>query len=468
MSLMMQVEQWPLANLKEYANNPRKNDHAVDAVVKAIKAYGFKVPILVRSNGEIIDGHLRYKAAVKAGLQDVPVLIADDLSEDEVKAFRISVNKVAELATWDIKLLEVELQQLDLSGVDLSLIGFTEVELESYLSPQPKGLVGDDEVPDPDAYIAQPGDLWILGDHRLYVGDSRSKESYKMLLAGDKVDMVWTDPPYNVDYSSKAGKIKNDKMSEEAFVAFLKNFFAVVADNMRPGAPIYVAHDDGKSSMAFRKGFADAGFHLSACLVWRKNMAVISRSDYHFQHEPILYGWKPGGPHSWYGGRKRKSIIDLCDGSLFNKISKDTFHIQVGAETLVITGQDVSVSSIMPSIISIDKPRSSDLHPTMKPVALVEHCLINSSVHGDIVFDGFGGSGTTLIACEKCDRKARIIELDEKFADVIITRWEKYTGRDAVRADGRKYKDINPLYVETCNCKNESINSLKLSQKEIV
>lgn len=437
----MKIENWLLKDLHEYANNPRKNDHAVEAVSKAITAYGFKVPILAKSTGEIIDGHLRYKAAKHAGLTSVPVLVADDLSDDEVRAFRVSVNKVAELAKWDMSILQEELQYLYDEDVDLSTIGFSEVELDDMLGLSGGSSSDPDNVPESVPVVARQGDLWQLGDHFLLVGDAIQQESYQCLLGGG-ADMVWTDPPYNVDYSSKAGKIKNDKMSPQQFADFLAAFYGCIYGALRPGAPVYVAHADGQPGQIFRSKFVEAGLYFSACLIWRKSQATLGRSDYQYQHEPILYGWKPGAAHSWYGGRKRKTIVDLTDAGLFEKIDEQTYQIDIGGEILVVTGKDVEVRSVVPTIISVDKPLQSKEHPTMKPVALVEHFLINSSQPGDVVLDPFAGSGTTLIACEARGRKARCVELDEKYASTILTRWQGYTGKIASLVGGASYQEL--------------------------
>jgi DNA modification methylase len=278
------------------------------------------------------------------------------------------------------------------------------------------------------------------------VGDSTSPESYRCLLAEDpesKANMLWTDPPYNVDYSGAAGKIKNDKMSDEQFAEFLGRFYSTVIDFLQPGSPAYIAHADGRPSIPFRAEFVRAGFYYSAVLIWRKSQSTIGRADYHFQHEPLLYGWAPGAAHHWYGGRKRKSIIEFGTPPLFTLAADgEGYHLNIGNEVLVVKGENLTVESLAPTIIEFNKPLSSKLHPTMKPVALVEHCLLNSSKKGDVVLDCFGGSGTTLIACELRGRKARLVELDPKFADVIIQRWQDFTGRVAFFSNGATYSEI--------------------------
>lgn len=383
MEIKMKIESWPIEKLKEYANNPRKNDHAIEAVAKAIVTYGFRVPILAQSNGDIIDGHLRYKAAKYAGIKEVPVLLADDMSEEEVKAFRISVNKVAELAKWDIKLLEQELLELQSMEFDMSTLGFSEVDMDGFLTGT-RGKKDPDSIPEVSDSVSVRGDLWIMGNHRLYVGDATLPQSYEILLEGEEVDLVWSDPPYNVDYSGKAGKIKNDKMSPEKFSNFLLSFYQQAFSCLKQGGPVYIAHADGQPATTFRNMFLQAGFYFSTCLIWRKNQATLGRGDYHYQHEPILYGWRPGKPHCWYGGRKRKGVIDFGDPPVFEKIAEGQFNIKFGNEILLVSGDNLSVESVLPSILQFDKPQVSVLHPTMKPVALVEYCLVNSSMGGGV------------------------------------------------------------------------------------
>ncbi|MCB2218073.1 MAG: DNA modification methylase [Desulfobulbaceae bacterium] len=441
--LPLAIELWSIDRLQESPNSARKNDHAVSSMADAIQRFGFRIPILARSSGEIIDGHLRLKAARQLDMASVPVLLADDMSEMEIRAFRISVNKVAELANWDMKLLGQELRGLLEVDFDLGALGFSEVELDDILNPAlAAGAVDPDAVPDLEDPVSREGDLWLLGDHRLLVGDSRIEENYRRLLEGQLVDLVWTDPPYNVDYSGKAGSIQNDKMSEAEFCAFLADFYRNSFSFLKKGGAIYVAHADGEPSFAFRNEFRAAGFKYSTCLIWRKSQATIGRADYHYQHEPILYGWKPGAGHCWYGGRKRRSIVEFGDPPLFTQQPDGSWLLRYGDEILMVTGTNVSVTSFMPTIVSVDKPARSELHPTMKPVALIEWFVLNSSCPGDIVLDAFCGSGSTLIACERRRRRCRALELDPRFADVIVRRWQDFTKKVAVMADGFSFDEI--------------------------
>jgi len=255
--------------------------------------------------------------------------------------------------------------------------------------------------------------------------------------------MVFTDPPYNVDYIGSAGKIKNDKMSPAVFEQFLGKAFNVISGSLLDGGPIYVAHADfGKIGIVFRAAFISAGLHLAACLNWRKNQFALSRSDYQWIHEPILYGWKKGAPHRWYGGRKKRTIQEF-PGDAFTRVATGEYQIAVGDEILTITGDNLQVRSDWPTIIAEKKPIKSESHPTMKPVALVERFIRNSSKKGDTVLDAFGGSGTTMIAAEINGRIARLMELDPKFVDVIVLRWQEFMGKKATLADGgRTFAEI--------------------------
>ncbi len=444
----MKIENWPLERFREYDRNPRKNDHAVERAAAAIREFGFRVPVLARSDGRLIDGHLRLKAARALNLTEVPVIIADDMTEAQVKAFRISVNKIADLADWDLKLLEAELAELAAEEYNLDPIGFTEAELAALLPP----LEPLDGEPDPDAApacpaepVSRPGDLWLLGDHTLFCGDATRAGSYNHINGGG-IALVWTDPPYNVDYKGKAGKIKNDKLAEKEFAALLRKAFARCYAALADGAPIYVAHADaGTSGLIFRREFLAAGFYLASCLTWVKNNAVLSRSDYHWRHEPILYGWKPTGPHPWYGTRKQQTVIDLVGRERFALLEDGRLAIDLGGGELVfISGSDLAIQTeVQTSTIYIDKPQKSVDHPTMKPVALIERFLVNSSKPGDSVLDPFAGSGSTLIACERRQRRCHAIELDPKYCDVIVTRWQDYTEKDAIhQSSGLNFQNL--------------------------
>ncbi len=249
--------------------------------------------------------------------------------------------------------------------------------------------------------------------------------------------MVWTDPPYNVAYEGKAGKIKNDAMSDQDFAAFLQRVFRQMVTGVRKGGAVYVAHADaGVLGVTFRQAFIQAGLKLASCLIWRKNSGVLSRADYHWQHEPILYGWRPGAPHMWFGDRKQTTVQDAFPAAVREGSDVPCWHIMDGERIVRISGKDVHVEVLAGSVFCEPKPQRNADHPTMKPVALIERMLTNSSKRGGMVLDPFGGSGSTLMACERQDRICRTMELDPRFVDVIIRRWEDATGREALLEDG--------------------------------
>lgn len=445
----LHIEKWPVERLRPYERNPRKNDHVVSKMVDALRQFGFRVPLLAKSDGELIDGHLRYKAALAMGMQQVPVIPADDMTDAQIRAFRILINRSATWADWDEDLLLQELRALKTLDVDLSITGFEDRELDELLMEMADTDKDPDAVPpvQPEP-VVRDGEVWQLGRHRLMCGDARSLADCRRLLDGKELDLIWTDPPYNVDYRGKAGKIKNDKMSGAEFEAFLLGSFKSMHDALRPGGAIYVAHSEAGDGMVFRRTFINAGFKLAACLIWRKQSAVLGRGDYHFQHEPILYGWKRGAAHRWYGNRKQRTLLELEEPGL-HEMEDGSWQFCLGDRLYRLQGEALSVEELPTSVLNAPKPARSDLHPTMKPVALIERMVANSSPRGGLVGDFFGGSGSTLMACERLNRAARIMELDPRFADVIIRRWQEYTGNSALReSDGRPYAEISEMNME--------------------
>lgn len=428
------IEHWPIDKLVPYENNPRKNDEHVGKFAEAIKAHGFRVPILAKSDGSVIDGHFRLKAAKVAGLETVPVITADDMTDEQIKAFRISVNACADLADWDLDLLKDELEALKDLDIDLDVTGLDADFMNGLLN----SIDGTDGNTDPDTIpeapkdpMTKPGDLWQLGRHRLLCGDSKVITDVECLMDGKKADMAFTDPPYNVNYEGKAGKIQNDNMKDEKFYQLLfdafTNYFMVLAD----GAGIYIAHADIEG-LNFRRAFKEAGFKLASCLIWRKNSLVLGRADYHWMHEPILYGWKPTGSHKFYGGRNKTTMQELLSEEMFSQSGDNEYQFTLGNSTFVITGTDIKVQEALSTIILEDKPKANSLHPTMKPVALITRFLLNSSKNRQLILDLFLGSGSTTIACEQSGRTCYGMELDPKFCDVIVKRWEDFTGKEAV------------------------------------
>lgn len=460
-----QIRLRPLDSLVHYARNSRTHSPAqIEQLQSLLLEFGWTNAVLVDEQG-IVAGHGRCMAAeaiYKRGEQIrfpngspipigmVPTLDCTGWSDAQRRAYIIADNRSALSAGWDEEILGLELKELESMDFDLSLTAFSEDELAELMAVDIEGGGGGGD-PDaaparPDTPISERGDVWELGAHRLCVGDARNLDDWRRLLGTERVDAVWTDPPYNVDQGRKnreqdkwdggdrgrTGGIDNDKLSPAEFAEFLRESFAALFDVMKPGAPIYVAHADIVGQV-FRNAFSDAGLHLQSCLVWKKDRMVLGRMDWQSIHEPILYGWKKGSRHRWYGGRKNTSVIDLGDGSPFVRMEDGRYQIQIGDSVLVVSG-DASVEQHPSSVLYEPRPAVSGLHPTQKPVALIERMLSQSARAGDLVADAFGGSGSTLIAADRLGMCARLMELDPGFADVIVRRWQDYTGRQAVHA----------------------------------
>lgn len=422
----------PVSALKPYEKNARTHSaEQVEQLTRSIREFGFTNPLLVDETDRIIAGHGRLQAALALGMSEVPVIILTGLSEPQRRALILADNKIALNSGWDLKLLTEELAELKLEGYDLTLTGFSLEEIDG-MTPVLVDEKDPDDAPDvPKEPKTKPGDVYVLGPHRLVCGDSTSMENIDRLMAGALADVCWTDPPYNVAYETKAGKIANDDLDDKEFRDFLAGAYGCAFASLKPGAAIYVAHADTEG-LNFRATFRAAGFKLSGCLIWRKDSLVLGRSDYQWQHEPILYGWKPGSRHRWYGGRKLTTMIDLNQDRMpFKRREDGKYEIRIGDAVMVIDGT-ATIEELVPSVINEPKPKRSDGHPTMKPVALIERMLRNSARPGDIVLDLFGGSGSTLMAAERLGMCARLSELDPGYCDVIVARWEAYTGRKAV------------------------------------
>ncbi len=449
----MQIVMYQTARLVPYARNARTHpEWQIAQIAASIAEFGFTNPILVGSDDVIIAGHGRLLAAQSLGLEEVPAIELAHLSEIQRRALVIADNKIAENAGWDEEMLRRELAALQDLDFDLSLTGFGEDELAQVLSglddedDMPPASPGDpDFVPDlPTRPVSERGWIWQLGNHRVMCGDSTQRADMEALVDGVRMQACWTDPPYNVDYEGSAGKIQNDSMGDTEFRRFLTSAFVVAAGVMKKGAPIYVAHADTEGHN-FRGAFREAGFKLSSCLVWVKPSLVLGRSDYQWRHEPILYGWKAGAAHRWFGGRSRTTVFDDA-GEAITIMPDGTVQLDIGGQVIVVSGENLSIESADQSIIRFDKPKRSGEHPTMKPVALIAQMLGNSSARGDTVLDPFGGSGSTLIACEQSGRRACLMELDEKFVDVIVSRWEKLTRREGILVgDGRSFEELRNL-----------------------
>jgi DNA modification methylase len=394
------IEHWPIERLVPYARNARTHSDAQIAQIAAsIAEFGFTNPILAGSDGVIVSGHGRLAAARKLGLTTVPVVVLDHLTPTQRRALVIADNRIAENAGWDDAMLRIELEEIQQEGFDLDLTGFDADALDELLSGVEAGHGGqtdDDAVPEtPEEPVSRPGDVWVLDSHRLVCGDATTADAYELLFKnGDRADMVFTDPPYNVNYANRAkdklrGKhrpILNDALGD-GFGDFLRDALTLLIAHTQ-GA-IYVAMACAELD-TLQAAFRAAGGHWSTFIIWAKNTFTLGRADYQRQYEPILYGWPEGAQRYWCGDRDQG----------------DVWHF--------------------------DKPHKNDLHPTMKPVELIERAIRNSSRPGDVVLDPFGGSGSTMIAAEKSGRVARLIELDPKYVDVIVRRWQQFTGKRAI------------------------------------
>jgi DNA modification methylase len=432
----MKIQMKNVDRVIPYKRNPRHNQEAVEKVAASIKAFGFRQPIVVDKESVIIVGHTRLLAALRLGLPEVPVLVATDLTPAQVKAYRLADNRVHEESNWDEELLALELGDLSKMGFNLRATGFDADEINELLKLDQGGLldgVDEDSVPPtPAEPTTVLGELLELGRHRLICGDCTNPFVIEKLFAGAKADAVFTDPPYNVNYQAGAGKIKNDNMKDAKFREFLLRAYASMFRVLKDGGAIYVCHADTEG-LNFRSAFKEAGFKLAGCLIWCKDALVLGRSDYQWQHEPILYGWKPTGSHKWYGDRKTTTISEFMLGEPLTQVGPNVYRLHLGDQWYQIRGEKLAIEEIATTVAKFPRPRKSEDHPTMKPVALIDKMLRNSTKKKDIVFDGFGGSGSTLISCEKHGRTAYLCEIEAKFCDVIALRWEQATGKKVKR-----------------------------------
>lgn len=352
----MKIQMWEPSKLTPYKKNPRRNEDAVEKVAASIKEFGFRVPIVVDKDGVIITGHTRLLAALRLGIQQVPVLVAADLSPAQVKAYRLADNRVHEEATWDEELLTLELGDLSKMGFDLAQTGFDADELSALLGAGEGGLLPDadeDAVPkSPEKPSAYNGELISLGSHRLICGDSTDPFIIEKLFGGKKADGIFTDPPYNVAYEGAAGKIKNDDMEDGDFRKFLDRAFHVMYRVAKDGAAVYVCHADTEG-LNFRSAFKDAGFKLAGCLIWCKDALVLGRSDYQWQHEPILYGWKPTGSHRWYGDRKSTTISEFMLEAPLTQVDKDRYRLRLGDQWFEIRGEKIAVEELQTTVARV-------------------------------------------------------------------------------------------------------------------
>ena len=402
----MLIEKKNTADLLPADYNPRKDlkpgDAEYEKLKRSIEQFGYVEPVIWnKTTGRVVGGHQRLKVLMDMGMTEVDCVVVE-MDEDKEKALNIALNKIS--GDWDKDKLALLIADLQGTDFDVSLTGFEPAEIDDLFKDTLKDGVKDDDF-DVGAELekpamTKPSDIWTLGRHRLICGDSTKAETYDLLMGSTKANLVITDPPYNVNYEGSAGKIKNDNMADDAFYNFLLDAYTQMHSAMADDASIYVFHADTEG-LNFRRAFADAGFYLSGCCIWKKHSLVLGRSPYQWQHEPCLYGWKKNGKHQWYTGRKETTIWEF------------------------------------------DKPKKNGDHPTMKPIPLLAYPIMNSSMSNSVVLDPFGGSGSTLIACEQTDRICYTIELDEKFCDVIVKRYiEQVGGSDEVSVirDGLSYK----------------------------
>ncbi len=445
----MEIRQMKLADLFRAGYNPRKalkkGDPEYEKLRRSIETFGLVEPLIWNeATGRLVGGHQRLTVLKDMGMDTVEVSIVR-LDEAHEKALNVALNKID--GAWDNEALATLMREL--AACDMSfLTGYDEVDIEALLGEKPsrdKGAKDDEDLP----VISRLGDIWKLGPHRLMCGDSCNPAHIDLLMAGQQARLVLTDPPYNVAYEAKVqdqatqsgrratSRIENDSMEDEAFHAFLLDAYRQMYRAMAPGAAIYVFHADTEG-LNFRAAFREAGFKLSGCLVWAKSSIVLGRSDYQWRHEPILYGWRPDGSHKWYGGRKKTTLLQSVGGVTIRKeAAGDVITFSDGLHIVSVLAKEYEVLddglAAMSSVIYHEKPSSNDLHPTMKPVELVAKLLRNSSKRGDLVLDPFGGSGSTLIACEENSRRCCVMELEPYYCDQIVRRYLSFSGRaDAV------------------------------------
>lgn len=398
---MAKIQNLKISELTPYPKNPRVNDQAVAGVVASIKAYGFIGAIIVNKDKVIINGHTRVKAMKALGADTIPGIVVDHLTEEQEKALRIADNKTGEVAEWNEELLKAELQALQEAGFDMGALGFDTSELDELLggTADEVGQTDPNETPDvSDVAVSKPGEVYILGKHLLLCGDSTKPEDVAKVAADASIDCWLTDPPYNVAYEGSNGlTIQNDSMEDTKFREFLRAAFLCAERALKPGGAFYIFHADSEG-YNFRGACFDVGLRVRECLVWKKQALVLGRQDYQWIHEPCLYGWKEGASHNWYGDRSQTTVMEF------------------------------------------NKPKKNDVHPTMKPTEMLVYLLKNSTKRGDMVLDTFGGSGSTLIACQDTGRVCRCVELDPKYCDVIRKRWAEH-----VHGEGCDWENLTPL-----------------------
>lgn len=422
-----------IKRLKPYEKNARTHsEEQVERIANSIQEFGFINPVLIDSEYGIIAGHGRVLGAKKLGMKEVPCLFVEDLTEAQKRAYIIADNKLALDAGWDDEILKEELKALEEMDFDVSLTGF---DLDDFDFDQQDIEFDEDqeeEIEVPEEPKSKLGDIYQLGKHRLMCGSSTESDDVYKLTDGEIMDLCVTDPPYNVDYEGSAGKIENDNMDDSSFYEFLFEFYCNMLNSLKDGGAYYIFHADSEG-LNFRKALKDAGGDTKQTLIWVKNALVLGRQDYQWKHEPCLYGWKKGAGHYFTNDRTQTTVFE--DKIDLDKLSKDELKDMI---------KDILADKLPVTIIHEDKPLRNELHPTMKPIKLIARLINNSSKRGENVIDFFGGSGSTLIACEQLNRTSYTMELDPRFVDTIIQRYIKLKGSDEdvykINADGTKTK----------------------------
>ncbi len=398
----MKIVNVRLDDITPYANNPRNNDEAVAAVAASISKFGFIGAIILNKDKVVINGHTRLKACRELGMATIPAIIADHLTPEQENALRIADNKTGEVAEWNEELLKAELKALEDAGFDFTELGFTDSELDDILEDDDFVSTGEtdpNEAPElTETPVSRPGEIYQLGSHRLLCGDSTKAEDVAKVCGTEEADLWLTDPPYNVNYEGSSGmRIQNDSMEDVKFREFLRAAFGLVEKCMKKGATFYIFHADSEG-YNFRGACHDVGLRVRQCLIWKKNALVLGHQDYQWIHEPCLVGWKDGAAHSWYSDRSQTTVMEYA------------------------------------------KPKKNDIHPTMKPVEMLVYLIRNSSKRGDVVIDTFGGSGSTMIACEQTGRVCKMIELDPRYCDAVRRRWAEF-----VHGAGCDWEALTPV-----------------------
>lgn len=413
-----QIEYVPIDTIFPYENNPRLNEKAVEAVAQSIEEFGFKGPIIVDKDSVIIAGHTRKLAAEALGMTEVPIIRALDLDEEQVRAFRIADNKTNEFAEWDLDLLGIELQ-----GLEEIFTGFDLGEYDEMMGIEKEVTEDDFEIEIPEEPKSKVGEIYQLGKHRLMCGDSTSSEDMKQLMNGKLADLTVTDPPYNINVQGQDGMtIMNDNMANDDFQTFLNDTFRVMKEALRAGGAFYIFHSDTQR-YRFSHALLVNELQERQNLIWIKSSFTLGRQDYQWKHEPCLYGWKEGAAHYFINDFSQSTVIE--DMPNINQMTKDELKEQVKELRKFIDAGT--------TLLREDKPSSNDLHPTMKPLTLLQTPIKNNSKKGEIVLDQFGGSGSTLITCEQLERICYMMEYEPKYLDVIINRWEQFTGEKAIK-----------------------------------